>query len=195
MFPWPAFISFALVTTFTPGANTILSMRNAARYGFRRSYLFNLGILTGCACVMTLCTVFSAVFFALIPKIQPVMRVLGAAYILYLAWHTLFPGRGASDGEKKGSLYVQGTLLPFINPKYYLYCITAISTYVLPHTSRPLEIAGFALMLLLTGFFATLCWAFFGSAIQRLMQNQRTATIINVVMALLLVYCAVSLFL
>ncbi|MDD4708424.1 MAG: lysine transporter LysE, partial [Firmicutes bacterium] len=30
-----AFISYVLVTTFTPGPNTIMSMSNASRYGFK----------------------------------------------------------------------------------------------------------------------------------------------------------------
>lgn len=189
---WPAFLVFAVVTTITPGPNTILSMRNAARFGFKKSYVFNLGLLAGCACVMALCTVFSTVFYAVLPKVRPVMQVLGAAYILYLAFRTLFPKKAAKQQKEHGSLFAQGLLLPFVNPKYYLYCLTAMSTYVLAFTTKPLQVAGFAALLLFIGFEAAICWALCGSALQSVMQKHEKA--INIVMALLLVYCAMALF-
>lgn len=39
-----AFISYALITTFTPGPNNIMSMSNASRYGFKKSIMFNVGV-------------------------------------------------------------------------------------------------------------------------------------------------------
>ncbi|HWJ02835.1 MAG TPA: lysine transporter LysE, partial [Verrucomicrobiae bacterium] len=32
-----AFLSYVLVTSFTPGPNNIMSMSNASRYGFKKS--------------------------------------------------------------------------------------------------------------------------------------------------------------
>ena len=39
-----AFVSYVLITTFTPGPNNIMSMSNASRYGFKRSIMFNVGV-------------------------------------------------------------------------------------------------------------------------------------------------------
>ena len=50
----------------------------------------------------------------------------------------------------------------------------------------------FALLLAFIGFLFTLCWALFGSLFQLLFSKY--ARITNTLMALLLVYCAVSLF-
>ena len=58
--------------------------------------------------------------------------------------------------------------------------------------SKHLCAAGFALMLASICFLSNLCWAAFGSVLKRLFS--RYAKAVNTVMALLLVYCAVSLF-
>ena len=55
------------------------------------------------------------------------------------------------------------------------------------------SLMGFALLLAFIGFVFCLCWAAFGSVFRRLFS--RHARAVNMVMALLLVYCAVSLFL
>jgi len=53
-------------------------------------------------------------------------------------------------------------------------------------------LAGFALLLASVGFVSTCTWSLFGSVFQRfLVKNDR---LFNGVMALLLIYCAVSLF-
>ena len=51
----------------------------------------------------------------------------------------------------------------------------------------------YALLLAFIGFIFTLCWARFGSVCKLLFSKYARAT--NTIMALLLVYCAVSLFL
>ena len=42
-----AFLSYVVVTTFTPGPNNVMSMSNASRYGFRRSMRFTTGVCAG----------------------------------------------------------------------------------------------------------------------------------------------------
>ena len=47
MFPLYDFLIYCFICAYTPGANNLLSMSNAARLGFRRSVVFNLGITAG----------------------------------------------------------------------------------------------------------------------------------------------------
>ena len=44
MFPISDFLIYCFVAAYTPGANNLLSMRNATRLGFRKSFKFNIGI-------------------------------------------------------------------------------------------------------------------------------------------------------
>lgn len=47
MFHLADFFIYCFITAYTPGANNLLSMSNAARLGFKRSVRFNLGITAG----------------------------------------------------------------------------------------------------------------------------------------------------
>lgn len=121
----------ATITAATPGPNNIMSMSNGSRKGFRRALPFNLGIWTGFSAVTLLCTVFCSLLSLLIPKIQLPMRILGAAYLLYLAWATF---RSSGDIQENHSRdgFLPGLILQFINPKIYIYCIMSLEAYILP---------------------------------------------------------------
>ena len=193
MFPWFSFLTYAVITAATPGPNNIMSMSNGVRKGFRGALPFNLGILTGFTMVMILCTLFCSLLSTLIPKIKTPMLILGAAYMLYLAWE-IFRSSGLIEDDHSKSGFLSGLLLQFINPKIYIYCIMSMEAYILPYYSgQPLTLLLFDLLLSLIGFVFTIAWTVFGSVFQTLFS--RHARVVNTILALLLVYCAVSLFL
>lgn len=188
-----AFLSYVLVTTFTPGPNNIMSMSNAGRYGIKKSLFFNVGVFFGFFIIITLCTLFSFTLYSFIPSIKPVMTYVGALYILWLAWKTYKSKPHSEDeNEKPTNTFLAGFLLQFVNPKVILYGITTVSTFIMPYYRSIFLLLIFSLILAAVGFIATFCWSLFGSIFQRfLVRNDK----VNLVMALLLVYCAVSLFL
>ena len=156
MFPWYAFLTYAVITAATPGPNNIMSMSNAGRLGFRRALPFNLGIWVGFTIVMVLCTLFCTALSALIPAIRLPMLVLGAAYMLYLAWGT-FRSSDVIQEDHSREGFLSGLLLQFINPKIYLYCIMSMEAYILPYYGgQPVILFLFALLLAFIGFAFTL---------------------------------------
>ena len=193
MIHWASFLTYAVVTAATPGPNNIMSMSNGSQKGFVRALPFNLGIWVGFSLVMVLCTAFCSALSTLIPKIKTPMLAAGAIYMLYLAWGMV---RSGDHGQREwaGGGFLTGLLLQFVNPKIYLYCIISMEVYILPHYStQPLPLLGFALLLAFIGFVFTLCWSAFGAVFKRLFSQH--GRLVNTIMALLLVYCAVSLFL
>lgn len=193
MFHLYSFLSYIFITAFTPGPNNIMAMSSASRLGFRRSFPFVLGMLLGFTLVMILCTLFSAGLYALIPRIKPVMLILGAGYMLFLAWKIWKSDPDVKVQDTKSSSFLSGCLLQFVNPKIMIYGITSMSSYILPVFHAPVILAGFVALLSLVGFSGTTCWAAFGSAFARAFNERRK--LLNAIMALLLIYCAVSLFL
>ena len=192
MFNWLAFFTYAFITAATPGPNNIMSMSNGGRLGFRGALPFNFGIWAGFSAVMLLCTAFCTTLTNLIPAVKTPMLIAGAAYMLHLAWGT-FRSSGVIDEDHSRSGFYAGMLLQFINPKIYIYGIMSMQAYILPfYAGEPLKLALFALLLAFIGFAFTLCWSAFGSAF-RLLFSRHTKTV-NTIMALLLVYCAASLF-
>lgn len=193
MFRWVPFLTYAIVTAITPGPNNIMSMSNGNRKGFTGAFSFNLGILVGFSAVMVLCTMFCSLLSTWIPKIKLPMLIAGACYMLYLAWETFCSSDAIEENHSRDG-FLSGLLLQFINPKIYIYCIMSMEAYILPfYSGQILPLLGFALLLALIGFIATLLWSAFGSLFKWLFSQH--AKLVNTVMALLLVYCAISLFL
>lgn len=192
MFNWLSFLTYAIITAVTPGPNNLLSLSQGSQKGFYRALPFNLGIWLGFSVIMILCTVFCDTLTAYIPQIKLPMLILGAAYMLYLAWKTLRSSGEITEQTAKGG-FGTGLLLQFINPKIYLYCLVSMEAYILPHyQGNWLALLGFALLLAFIGFAFTLAWSAFGSVFKWLFA--RHAKAVNVLMALLLIYCAASLF-
>ncbi len=189
-----AFLSYVMLTAFTPGPNNIMAMTNAGQVGFRKGLRFSVGVFLGSGVVMILCAVFSALLYRFIPTIEPFMFVLGAVYILWLAI-TIVLDRPHPERQTHFQLnsVFTGAVLQLINPKLIFYGITAFGTFILPHY-RSLSMLGvFVLFLAVVCLVSTACWALFGSAFQTLFTRHRQ--LMNIIMALLLVYCAVTLLL
>lgn len=191
MFQWIHFLTYAVVTTSTPGPNNIMSMSNAGRVGLRKAYPFNLGIWVGFTTVMILCTVLSRVLNEVMPMIKTPMLVIGASYMLYLAYRT-WNRSGEIEEKQVKNGFLSGLLLQFVNPKIFLYGMISMESYILPYFHhQPLVLLGFAIVLASIGCFFNLCWAAFGSVFRVLFSRYGRQT--NMVMSLLLVYCAVVL--
>lgn len=190
--PW-AFLSFVAITTFTPGPNNIMSMANASRCGFRRSLRFTSGVCAGFFLIVALSIVFTIALYNAIPSIKPVMTVIGAGYILWLAYKTVTASAPHGDeNQGESATFVSGMVLQFLNPKAILYGLTAASQFIVPYYHSPAVLVGFAAFLAIVSFVSTSCWAAFGSVFQRFMaENHR---VVAYVMGALLVYCAISLF-
>lgn len=186
-----AFLSYVLLTTFTPGPNNIMSMSNASRMGFRRSLRFTAGVFAGFFIVMSLACAFTLKLYSAMPDIKPVMTVVGAGYILWLAYKTLTASSHAAGSSRGTGSFASGLVLQFFNPKGIIYGLTVASTFLVPYYPSPWVLAGFCLFMAGVAFVSTSSWAAFGSLFERfLARNGKT---VSWAMAALLVYCAVSL--
>lgn len=191
MFSFPNFLAYVMISTFTPGSNNIMSMGNASRMGFKRSLPFCLGVAAGFALIMAISFLLGTLLYTVIPAITPYMLILGAIYILYLAYKT-WKSSGIKESDAAHTGFWAAIALQFVNPKGIVYGITVASAYILPYYREPAMLLLFTLFMCLICFASTALWAAFGSVFQRLFTKH--AKVVNTVMALLLVYCAVSLF-
>lgn len=192
MFSFFAFASYAVIACFTPGPNNIMSMTHAGRVGFAKSLRLLAGIATGFFLLLTACAFFSAALSQVIPIAMPYIRIAGALYLLYLAYKTV-TDKGAHEERKNEASFLSGLLLQFVNPKTIVFGITIFSTFIVPYYSSALALLGFSALLAATGTAAIVSWALFGVVVTRFMERYQKA--VNIAMGVLLVYCAVSLFL
>jgi len=185
------FVSYVCLSAFTPGPNNIMSVSNSARVGLKRAMKFCFGCGFGALITMTACALFTSALKALVPTIMPYMRWVGAAYMLLLA---CIIARDRPHREKKNfnlqpENFTTGIVSQFVNIKVILYGITSLSSFILPYATHTYQVVLSVLFLATTCFAATSCWAVFGSLFQKLFEKHRKP--MNIIMALLLVYCAV----
>ncbi|MGW9018589.1 LysE family transporter [Priestia megaterium] len=163
----------------------------ANKYGLKKTMKFCLGVGTGFLIVMLLCSYFNLLLKNFIPKIEFFMTILGAIYMLYLALKIVSSkNNGKNNDEDRNNSFFMGMLLQFINPKGILYGITAIVTFILPYHNSNFSLIMYSLFLAFVGFVSTFCWSLFGSVFQKFLPKYRSQ--FNIVMALLLMYSAIS---
>lgn len=190
---WLSLFSYILATVFTPGPNNISSMSNASRYGFGASLRYRLGIFCGFFAVQLLAALGSAVLTSFIPAVQPYMLALGSAYILWLAWKTLTARSDGQNSSDAGNSFLSGALLQFVNVKVIVFAVTTMSVFALPYVRSVPALILFGLGMSCASFVSVNCWAAFGAVFSRALRRHERA--VNAVMAILLVYCALSLYL
>ncbi|MGN0372079.1 MAG: LysE family transporter [Enterocloster sp.] len=178
----------ACITVWSPGPNNIFLLSSASRYGIRKNMKFMLGIWTGSLTLMILSGIFCSALAAVIPGIQPVMKYIGAFYLLYLAWQTLRRLPPKENQADKMPTYPMGILLQLVNVKIIIYGLTMFSSFILPHENRPLILLCFAFYLMILGAVGNLIWAFAGNVLRKIYEEHYR--LMNVIMALLVVWCA-----
>lgn len=196
MFNLSAFLSYAIVVSFTPGPNNIMAMVNASRSTYKKTFKFVLGVTSGFFIIMLASCYFNLILFEIIPKIKFGMSLLGAAYLFYLAAKILGIKFGTAktktDATHKssGNSFKIGFMMQFVNPKAILYGLTIISNFVTPNFSRHHELVFFSVVLATIGFLANSSWALFGASFNKIIDKYEKP--FNVSMSALLIYSALT---
>jgi threonine/homoserine/homoserine lactone efflux protein len=183
-----ALASFAFVTAFTPGPNNIVLTASAANFGFVRSIPHMLGILLGFLVLIAAAGLGVGALVAAFEQSQTVLKVVGAAYMLWLAWKVANAGarRDSGDADARPLTFLQAFAFQWVNPKGVVTALSAVALYV--SAARPTV----DLLIVLAVFCvatagSALFWSLFGVALSRLLRDERRARIFNICMALLLV--------
>ncbi|MEQ9863699.1 cysteine/O-acetylserine transporter [Pectobacterium aroidearum] len=186
------FLTYTLITALTPGPNNILALSSVNQYGFRRSLRVLAGMCAGFLIIMLLCAVFTFTLISILPSLTGWLTWAGAAYILWLAWRIANSNPTSSSGEEKPLSFWVSFWLQFANVKIILYGITALSTFVLPHTHDMHKVMAVSLLLAFIGCFGNFVWALAGHLFQSIFQ--RHGRVVNLILSALLVYCAIRMF-
>lgn len=187
-----ALTSFVLITTFTPGPNNISSAAMGILFSYQKSLRYLLGITTGFFGVMLLSGWVSATLLQLLPAVEPILRFVGAGYILWLAYHT-FKASYTFDEEQQALLgFANGFILQLLNPKAIIYGLTLYSTFLSGILHREFYLFLSALMLAGVAFCAVSTWTLFGAAIRTYLKRPWMKQLLNTGLSLMLVYTAVE---
>ena len=194
-FPVLPFVAFTLVTIFSPGPNNIASMGYGVTYGYRRTLKFLIGVCIGSFVVFMIISFFSHLISRYMPKVFPVLKYIGAVYIVFLAVQVMrSAGIKTNNSKAKARLY-QGLLLQFLNPKGHIYYLTVITVFIRPYYESVIADLLFVSILLVLIFSSVSLYTAGGSIIHALVKRERIYRIINIVLGLALLYSAAAIIL
>ena len=194
----PSFLSFCFINGITPGPANLCSLSTAMNEGKQAALRQWRGLFTGFAIVSLGSVLINAFLSSVLGEHVRYLAWAGASYLLWMAWNMIRPvifpdaadehGQGRSVG--KASFWT-GLLVQLTNVKIIVFCMTALSSFVLPYTKDFLSLLTVGAFLPFTGPVCNLAWLFAGVKLQKLFQRYKT--FFNLLMALSLVYCAITL--
>lgn len=182
---------FAAVSSGTPGPNNLMLMTSGVNFGMKRSVPHLLGITMGFSFMIFAVGMGLQTMFTVIPQLEAVLRYVGTAYLLWLAWKIANSGpvgEGKASGAKPMGFWAAAAF-QWVNPKAWFMAISAITTYA-SSAAGGSKLSQVVLVVLIFGtinFPLVACWGLFGSAMRRFLQDPKILKIFNVTMAILLV--------
>ncbi len=177
----PLFL-FALAMTLTPGPN-------------RRVVPHMLGVTIGLALMQAALGLGLAGLFQAEPRIHAVLKYLGAAYLLYLAWRIARAGKsGGQNGRDRPITFFEAALFQWVNPKAWMIALGALTAYTTVGGSMLHELGLIVAVLTVLTFPAMSLWALFGTGLGRWLNRPRARAAFNWSMAALLALSLVPVF-
>ncbi|PHR71703.1 MAG: lysine transporter LysE [Arcobacter sp.] len=180
---------FSFATSITPGPNNIMLLSSGLTFGYKRTLPHILGVVFG----FPLMTIFVGLglgeFFKAYPSAFTVLKVIGIAYLLFLAWKIANsnPEFKKNDEASNPMKFLPIVLFQWMNPKNWIKIITAMSVYV-----TSVEHASIQILIITFIFFSTILisansWAIGGVVLKKLIKSPKGIKRFNVIMAILLV--------
>ncbi len=182
-----ALLLFCFVSGVTPGPNNLMLMTSGVNFGFRRTLPHLLGVVIGFSLMVALIGLGLNELFLRWPILLPILRYLGAAYLVWLAWRISRSGPlrdGAAQGRPLG--FLGAAAFQWINPKAWVIAVSALTAYAVSDTYA-ISVAAVALTYLAIGLPSSGAWVLFGTAMRKALSDPRRVRPFNFAMAALLI--------
>jgi len=191
-----ALAGFALVMSISPGPSNVMLLASGMNFGFVRSLPLLFGVTCGFLSMVLVVGLGLGEILAMSPAAYLALKVLSAAYVLWLA--VKIARSGASGGAEDTSMarpigFIEAALFQLVNPKAWTVALIVTVSYTDP--SRYL-----ASLMLLIAVFAVVnvpsigLWSLSGQVLKRVLGEGKYVVPFNVAMAILLVASMVPVF-
>ncbi|MDX5408080.1 MAG: LysE family translocator [Chromatiaceae bacterium] len=187
-----AVLFFAFSTTITPGPNNVMIMSSGVNYGIRASVPHWLGICLGFPLMVLLVGLGFGVVFERYPHLHQLIKVLGVAYLLWLAWRIASAEpKAIEQGKSKPFSFMQAALFQWINGKAWVMASGAIAAFTTVGGVYWVEVSIITAAFLLVAFPCVGAWLVFGAVLRKVLTNAVFQRLFNITMAIILVLSVV----
>ncbi len=188
-FSWLSFIVFTIVMLGVPGPSVIAVLYSGINYGFRRSFPYILGVISGYSwnLLIAACGVGAILEHKILYR---VLQYAMFAYIFSIAYKIATSAPLEQGTKSKPLNFFQGLLINPLNPKAYIAALLAISQFSMPNSywSSALVIVGGNLIIALS---VQSCWALLGQYIAKLFAHPTWYKPVNYLLAISLILSVV----
>ncbi|WP_171126940.1 MULTISPECIES: LysE family translocator [unclassified Ruegeria] len=181
-----ALITFAFVSSITPGPNNLMLMASGANFGFRRTVPHMLGIGLGFTVMVLLVGAGLVQVFDRFPISYTILKTASVLYLLFLAWkvaHAAPAKAGVTSGTPM--TFLQAAAFQWVNPKAWVMALTATTAYTPGQTLNAIVVV--ALVFGAVNLPSVSTWTVLGQQMARVLTNPKRLSVFNWTMAILLV--------
>ncbi len=178
-----SFFGIAVLLALAPGPDNVFVLMQSALWGRVSGMFVVLGLCTGLIGHTLAVAVGLAAVFAASQTAFTVLKLLGAAYLLYLAWGAFRAKGGTATGEAPARqseflLFRRGIVMNLTNPKVSLFFLAFLPQFTSPaRGSVALQTLSLGALFMLATLLVFGCIAFFsglfGEFVQRSLRTQR----------------------
>ena len=182
-----ALLGYAFVTSVTPGPNNFMLLASGVNFGFVRSIPHMLGISIGFFVLLVAVGLGLGAVLTAFPALHVALKIVGGAYLLYLAWRIAMSRSMGKDGEAgaRPMTFLEAAAFQWVNPKAWVMALTAMAIYTNPE--RPfLSVLLIGIAFSLVNLPSVSVWAGFGVALRNFLADPVRLKWFNMGMGVLL---------
>ena len=186
-----ALISFYFVMYVTPGPNNAMVLTSGLKFGFAKTIPHMSGITIGHILQLILVCLGLGKIFQIFPEIQKVLKIICAAYLLYLGYKIIGSFSKIKEDDSRPLKFHEAALFQIVNPKAWTISSMSASSFLPKDENLISSILYIAVIALIICPLSISPWAAFGSAIRNLVKNNKLKALIEYFLAFLLLITAI----
>jgi threonine/homoserine/homoserine lactone efflux protein len=195
-----AFVTASVVLSLVPGPDNIFVMTHSALKGWRIGFYTTLGLCTGLIGHTVLVAIGVSVIFQTSAVAFNGLKIIGACYLLYLAWLSVQNKElnlGGNDNDSTNrSYYLTGVIMNLTNPKVALFFLVFLPQFVnTDNENVTLQIFSLGLLFIVSALCVFTSIAYLASLLEDILKKSKTVNKnLNILAALIYVALAFNLF-
>ncbi len=195
-----AFVTASVVLSLVPGPDNLFVMTHSALKGWRIGFYTTLGLCTGLIGHTVLVAIGVSVIFQTSAIAFIGLKIIGACYLLYLAWLSLqnkelnLGGNGNDNANR--SYYLIGVIMNLTNPKVALFFLVFLPQFVnTGNDNVTLQIFSLGVLFILSALCVFTSIAYLASLLEDILKKSKTVNKnLNILAALVYFALAFNLF-
>jgi threonine/homoserine/homoserine lactone efflux protein len=194
------FITASVVLSLVPGPDNLFVMSNSALKGWRIGFYTTLGLCTGLIGHTILVGIGVSVIFQTSTMAFNGLKIIGALYLVYLAWLSVQNKEinigGANENSTSRSYYFTGVIMNLTNPKVAIFFLVFLPQFINSNNDNVTsQIFLLGLLFICSAFFVFTTIAYLSSFLEGILKKSKTVNKnLNLLAAIIYIALAINLF-